>query len=117
MDRHRRVRRNLIAQVLGLTPARAPLPPLFQVTYMAAFLGILIGLLALGIAALRAEVLSPPWRAVPLVVGVPWFPLQGIGFVISDGVGLILGGLAWVFLGCVLWSGSGAPAEQSARVR
>ena len=61
---------NLIAQVFGLTPARAPLPTLFQITYMVAFLAILIGLLALGIAALRAEVLSPPWRAVPLAVGV-----------------------------------------------
>ena len=108
---------NLIAQVLGLTPERPPLPILLQVTYMVAFLGILIGLLVLGIAALRARVMPAPWSAVPLAVGVLWFPLQGIGFVISDGVGLILGGLAWVLLGYVLWSGSGAPAEQPTRVR
>ena len=62
--------------------------------------------------------MPPPWGAVPLAVGVLWFPLQGIGFVVADGVGLILGGLAWAFLGYVLWSQSGTPAEQtSPRVR
>ncbi len=106
---------NLIAQVLGLTPARAPLPTLFQITYMLAFLAILIGLLALGIAAFRAEVLSPPWRVVPLAVGVLWFPLQAVGFVAPDGVEIILSALAWALLGYVLWSGSGAPAEQPLR--
>ena len=106
---------NLIAQLLGLTPARAPLPTLFQVTYMVAFLAILISLLALGIATLRAEVLSPPWRAVPLAVGVLWFPLQAVGFVAPDGVEIILTALAWTLLGYVLWSGNGAPAEQPTR--
>jgi hypothetical protein len=108
---------NLIAQVLGLTPARAPLPALFQVTYMLAFLAILVGLLVLGIAAWRAEVLSLPWRAVPLAVGVLWFPVQAVGFVAPDGVEIILSALAWMLLGYVLWSGSGAPAEQPTRVR
>ena len=108
---------NLIAQVLGLTPARAPLPTPFQVTYMLAFLAILIGLLVLGIAAWRAEVLSPPWRAVPLAVGALWFPLQTVGFVAPDGVEIILTALAWTLLGYVLRSGSGAPAEQPTRVR
>ena len=78
---------------------------------MVAFLGILTGLLALGIAASGAEVLSPSSSAVALAVGVLWFPLQGIGFAISDGVGLMLGGLAWVLLGHVLWSGSATPAS------
>jgi len=108
---------NLIAQVLGLTPARAPLPTLFQVTYMLAFLAILIGLLALGIAALRAEILSPPWRAVPLAVGVLWFPLQVVGFVAPDGVEIILSALAWALLGYVLWSQSSTSAQQPSRVR
>ena len=106
---------NLIAQVLGLTPAERPLPTLFQVTYMVAFLAILIGLLVLGIATLQAEVLSSPWRAVPLAVGVLWFPLQVVGFVAPDGVEIILTALAWALLGYVLWSGSGAPAEQPTR--
>ncbi len=108
---------NLIAQMLGLTPANAPLPTLFQVTYMVAFLAILVGLLVLGIATLRADVLSPPWRAVPLAVGVLWFPLQVVGFVAPDGVEIILTALAWALLGYVLWSESGAPAEQPTRVR
>lgn len=108
---------NLIAQVLGLTPERPPLPILLQVTYMTAFLGILIGLLLLGIAVLRAGVLSPRRRTVPLAVGVLWFPLQGVGFVISDGVGLVLGGLAWMLLGYVLWSERGEPVRQPQRVR
>ena len=36
--------------------------------------------------------MASPWGAVPLGVGVLWFPLQGVGFAISDGVGLVLGG-------------------------
>ena len=90
---------NLVGLALPIpTPGEPDAPILLRITYMVAFLGILIGLLALGIAALRAEVLSPPWSGVPLAVGVLWFPLQGIGFVISDGVGLILGdspGCSW----------------------
>ncbi len=77
-----------------------------------------MGLLVLGTAALRARVMAAPWHGAPLGVGVLWFPLQGVGFVISDGVGLVLGGLAWAFLGYVLWSKSGeAAAQPSPRVR
>lgn len=108
---------NLIAQVLGLTPEQPPLPILLQVTYMTAFLGILIGLLLLGIAVLRAGVLPPRLRTVPLTVGVLWFPLQGIGFVVSDGVGLVLGGLAWMLLGYVLWAEKAEPVRETTRVR
>ena len=104
---------NLVGLALNIpAPGDPDAPILLRITYMVAFLGILIGLLALGIAASGAEVLSPSSRAVALAVGVLWFPLQGIGFAISDGVGLMLGGLAWVLLGHVLWSGSGTPAEQ-----
>jgi hypothetical protein len=108
---------NLIALALGLTPEQPPLPILLQVTYMVAFLGILIGLLFLGIAVLRARVMPPRRNAVPLAVGILWFPLQGVGFVISDGVGLMLGGLAWMFLGYILWSEKSEPAQQPQRVR
>jgi hypothetical protein len=84
---------NLIGLALSVpAPGDPEAPSLLRVTYMAAFVGILIGLLALGIAALRARVMPAPWSAVPLAVGVLWFPLQGIGFAISDGVGLVLGG-------------------------
>ena len=97
-----------VVNVIGLAlsvpaPGDPAAPKLLSLTYMVAFLGILVGLLALGIAALRARVMPAPWHAVPITVAVLWFPLQGIGFVISDGVGLILGGLAWAFLGYVLW--------------
>ncbi len=45
-------------------------------------------------------------------------PLQGVGFAISDGVGLVLGGLAWAVLGYGLWSKGGmAITQPSARVR
>ncbi len=109
---------NLIGLALPIpTPGEPDASILLRITYMVAFLGILVGLLVLGIAALRARVMPAPWNAVPLAVGVLWFPLQGIGFVISDGVGLILGGLAWALLGYVLWSRSGTLAEQPSRVR
>ena len=109
---------NLVGLALNIpAPGDPEAPILLQVTYTLAFFAILIGLLALGIAASGAEVLSPSSRALTLAVGVLWFPLQGIGFAISDGVGLILGGLAWALLGHILWLGSGIPAEQPSRVR
>ena len=110
---------NLIGLVLSVpAPADPDAPALLGITYMVAFLGILIGLFVLGIAAFRARAAPAPWHAVPLAVGVLWFPLQGIGFVISDGVGLVLGGLAWAFLGYVVWSRIATPPEQSSpRVR
>jgi hypothetical protein len=84
---------NLIGLALPIpTPGEPDASMLLRITYMVAFLGILAGLLALGIAALRARVMPMPWGGVPLAVGVLWFPLLSIGFVISDGVGLILGG-------------------------
>lgn len=110
---------NLIGLVFSVpAPGSPDAPTLLKITYMAVFLGILLGLLALGTAVLRARVMAAPWHSVPLGVGVLWFPLQGVGFAISDGVGLVLGGLAWAFLGYVLWSQSGeAAAQPSPRVR
>lgn len=110
---------NLIGLALPIpTPGEPGASTLLQITYMVAFLGILVGLLVLGVAALRARVIAAPWGAVPLAVGVLWFPLQAVGFVVADGVGLILGGLAWGLLGYVLWVESGALAAQpSSRVR
>jgi hypothetical protein len=108
---------NLGGLVLGISaPGDALAPMLLQITYMVAFLGILVGLLMLGITALRAGMPDLRWRTAPLAIGVLWFPLQGIGFAISDGVGLVLGGLAWVILGYVLRSASSAP-EQGPRAR
>ena len=109
---------NLIGLALPIpTPGEPGASILLRITYMVAFLGILIGLLVLGVAALRSGAMPAPWGAVPLAVGVLWFPLQGIGFVVADGVGLILGGLAWALLGYVLWAQSSASATQPSRVR
>ncbi len=109
---------NLIGLALPIpTPGEPDASILLRITYMVAFLGILVGLLMLGIAALRARVMPSPQKAVPLAVGVLWLPLQAVGFVISDGVGLILGGLAWALLGYVLWAQSSASATQPSRVR
>jgi hypothetical protein len=116
----------VVASVVSLIGLALPIPMpgepgasvLLRITYMVAFLGILVGLLMLGVAALRTGAMPAPRGAVPLAVGVLWFPLQGVGFVIADGVGLILGGLAWALLGYVLWAESGTPAAQpSPRVR
>ncbi len=109
---------NLMGLALSIpAPGDPDAPTLLSLTYMVAFLSTLVGLLALGIAALRAKVMTAPWNTVPLVVGILWLPLQGIGFVISDGVGLVLGGLAWALLGYVLWSESTTLAQQPSRAR
>jgi hypothetical protein len=103
---------DLIGLALSIpAPEDSDAPALLEITYMVAFIGILVGLLLLSVSALRAETLPRRWRAVPLIVGILWFPLQGSGFVISDGVGLILGGLAWMFLGYVLWAEGNAPTQ------
>ncbi len=106
---------NLIGLALPIpTPGEPGASVLLRITYMVEFLGILVGLLMLGVAALRSGAMPAPRGAVPLAVGVLWFPLQGVGFAIADGVGLILGGLAWALLGYVLWAESGTPAAQPA---
>ena len=95
---------NLIGLALSIpAPGDPDASLLLEITYMVAFLSALVGLLLLGIAALRAETLPPRRRAMLLIIGVLWFPLRGAGFVISYGVGLILGGLAWMLLEYVLW--------------
>jgi hypothetical protein len=109
---------NLIGLALPIpAPGEPGASVLLRITYMVAFVGILVGLLALGVAALLSGVMPAPRGAVPLAVGMLWFPLQGVGFAISDGVGLVLGGLAWALLGYVLWSESRTSASQPSRVR
>jgi hypothetical protein len=83
---------NLIGLALPIpTPGEPDASILLRITYMVAFLGILVGLLGLGIAALRARVMPSHQNAAPLAVGVLWFPLLSIEFVISDGVGSFWG--------------------------
>ena len=90
---------NLIGLALLIpAPGEPGASLLLRITYMVAFLGILVGLVMLGVATLRSRVVPTPFSAVPLAVGVLWFPLQSVGFVITDGVGLVLGaspGCCW----------------------
>ena len=75
-----------------------------------------LGILLLGVATLRAAVLPPPWRALPLAIfllevpfsylGALLFP-EGIGVLILIYAQALLLGLAWALLGYALWSGMG----------
>jgi hypothetical protein len=106
---------NLIYLGLRVAPEDPNSPVLVEVTYMAAFVGIFAGLLLLGLATLRARVMSGRLRVVPLVVGVLWFPLMGITWFLGEG--LVVAGLAWALVGYVVWSSMGGPVQQPARVR
>ena len=93
-------------------------------------LGTFLGLSLLGIATLRAKVLSPGWNALPLAMGVSAVPLMLIGGILevfSDRLfelPIVLLGLAWMMLGYALWSnrdeqqrataGAGAPVPAEA---
>ena len=82
---------------------RTPFP--FNVTYLAASLALFVGLISLGIAALRADVLPRRWRALPLVLGlVALLPVWALAFV-HLGLPIVLLGLGWMLLGYALWSG------------
>jgi hypothetical protein len=96
-----------------------------------------VGLLLLGVATLRARVLSMPWRLLPLamfVVKVPLPPLAGLAmgselkrdlivggdarsellaFLVWDTPDLLFG-LGWVLLGYALWSGASEEAKSPA---
>jgi hypothetical protein len=104
---------NLVYLGLGVAPEDPNSPALVKITYMAAFLGILVGLLLLGFATLRARVMPARLRAVPLAVGLLWFPLMGITWFLGEG--LVVAGLAWALVGYVVWSGAGGPVRRRAR--
>ena len=106
---------NLVYLGLDVAPEDPNSPALVNFTYMAAFLGILVGLLLLGFATLRARVMSARLRAVPLAVGLLWLPLMGITWFLGEG--LVVAGLAWVLLGYLIWSGTGGSVRGPARAR
>jgi len=106
---------NLAYLGLGVAPEDPNSPTLVKVTYMVAFLGILIGLLLLGFATLRARIMPARLRAVPLAVGLLWMPLMGITWFLGEG--LVVAGLAWILLGYVIWPGRGGLVRRPARVR
>ena len=88
-------------------------PPFpFNVTYGVAALSIFVGLVLLGIATLRAEILPPRWRALPLIVGLSaLLPVWVLAFIHLE-LPVVLLGVAWMLLGYALWSKSDVPAEQ-----
>jgi hypothetical protein len=86
-------------------------------SYSLGYLLLSIGLVLLGIAALRKKLL-PYGNAVPLTLGLRGFP---IFFTVTSGVtlGMVLAtlfGLGWILLGYSLWSQRGTAAQPS-RVR
>lgn len=91
---------------------QTPFP--FNVTYFAASLAIFVGLVLLGIAALRAGILSPRWRVLPLVIGLlALLPVWVLAFVHLE-LPVVVLGLAWVLLGYALWLEKSEPFGRTA---
>ena len=90
-------------QLAGIAPEEPGSPLGVRLAYAGATVAILLGLLLLGIAEWRGRATPMPWRAVPLAVGVAWFPLEALTAVAPDGVGLLLAGLAWTGVGAAIW--------------
>ena len=89
-----------------------PLMPYFVVPGL---LAAVVGFLLAGIAILRSGVL-PRWVAVLVIVGA--LAMLGANEQTARVLLMIPFGVAWVAVGCVLWTGAGAPAGRSAaRVR
>ncbi len=89
----------------------------FNVTYFSASLAIFIGLVFLGIAVSRADVLPVHWRTLPLILGLSaLLPVWILAFIHLE-VPVVVLGAAWMLLGYVLWSERGASARQPAHVR
>ena len=74
-----------------------------RLAYAGTTVAILVSLLLLGTSRWRDGRTPMPWRAVPLIVGIVWFPLEALTAVAADGVGLMLAGVAWVLVGVAVW--------------
>jgi hypothetical protein len=75
--------------------------------YTFGVLVLLVGLALLPVAAYRAAIM--PWWGTLLVAA--------LAAIIFGEIGVVLVGLVWIALGYVLWSGRGATAERTSRVR
>ena len=94
---------------------QTPFP--FNITYGVSALAIFIGLVLLGIAALRADALPGRWRTLPLIVGLSaLLPVWILAFIHLE-VPVVVLGVAWVLIGYVRWSEKGEALRQPARVR
>ncbi len=87
----------------------------FNVTYAMAALALFLGLVFLGVAALRAGTLPRRWRALPLAIGVSaLLPVWVLAFVHLE-IPIVVLGLAWSLLGYVIWAEAGMPARRPSR--
>ncbi len=94
---------------------QTPFP--FNITYGAAALAIFIGLVLLGIAALRTNVLPGHWRNLPLIVGLAGLlPVWVLAFIHLE-VPVVVLGVGWMLVGYVLWAEKGEGLQEPARVR
>lgn len=90
-------------QLVDIAPEDPGSPLGVRLAYAVTTAAILVGLLLLGIARWRDRRTPMPWRAVPLTVGIVWFPLEALTAVTPDGVGLLLAGMTWVLVGVAIW--------------
>ena len=94
---------------------QTPFP--FNVTYAIAALSIFVGLVLLGLATLRADILPRRWRVLPLTIGLlALLPVWVLAFIHLE-LPVVVLGLAWMLLGYLLWSESREPVQQPQRVR
>lgn len=82
-----------------------PLSPVIAATG----LSTLAGLILLGLATRRTEVMPPGWRSLPLAMGVLIVPGMMVAGIVSElserllEIPLVLFGLGWVLLGFAIW--------------
>ena len=94
---------------------QTPFP--FSATYFAGALTVFVGLTLLGIATLRAGILPPRWKILPLAIGVSALLPVWVLALIHLELPVVLLGLGWMLLGYVLWSAEGEQVRHAASVR
>ena len=116
----------LVGPVIRLAgrSVRVGLPGVLPACLVAIAAAVIPGVLVvLGIVLFRGKALPPPWRALPLAIGVLYPLLFAAGGYFRDAgfswyhieLPVVALGLAWVWLGCALWSDErGQPSTTSA---
>lgn len=94
---------------------QTPFP--FNATYFAGSLAIFVGLTLLGIVTVRAGILPPRWRILPLAIGLSALLPVWVLALIHLELPVVLLGLGWMLLGYVLWSVGRDPVLRTAPVR
>jgi hypothetical protein len=81
---------------------RTPFP--FNVTYFVGTLALFVGLMLLGIAALRTEALPSRWKLLPLVVGLSGLFAVWVLALVYLELPVVALGLTWILPRDFLWS-------------